>query len=128
MLIQLALGSVIYLLYLRFFIISKGSMRMLKPIFGIPIFLPALAYYLFMPDSSIFFGLLIALFIYINFFIGGDNISGKLALSFILFVPAVSIFLFAPMYKVLFASIWIVACIVFLFVMIIFLLSRIGKN
>lgn len=114
MLIQLALGSVIYLLYLRFFIISKGSMRMLKPIFGIPIFLPALAYYLFMPDSSIFFGLLIALFIYINFFIGGDNISGKLALSFILFVPAVSIFLFAPMYKVLFASIWIVACIVFL--------------
>ena len=123
MLIQLALGSVIYLLYLRFFIISKGSMRMLKPIFGIPIFLPALAYYLFMPDSSIFFGLLIALFIYINFFIGGD-INGKLALSFILFVPAVSIFLFAPMYKVLFASIWIVACIVFFFVMIMIALKN----
>ena len=123
MLIQLALGSAIYLLYLRFFMICKTSMGMLKPIFGLPIFLPALAYYLFMPGSSIFFGLLIALFIYIIFFIGGD-INGKLFLSFPLFVPAVLIFLFAPMYKVLFASIWIIISIIFFLIMIMIALKN----
>ena len=123
MLIQLGLGSIVYILYLRFFMIFKDSVRMLKPIIGLPIFLPALAYYLFIPGSNIFFSLLIALFIYLIFFIGGD-INAKLFLSIPFFGPAILIFLFAPIYKTLFASFWIIACVIFFFVMIMIALKN----
>jgi hypothetical protein len=117
--LQLILGSIGYILYLGFFLsfISKILTGLLKLVFSLPIFLPAVVCYLFAPMGNLFFGSLTAILLYLAFFTSRESIQ-KLFLSIPFFGPAILIYLFAPVYKILFSCLWIIVCTILFFMMI----------
>ena len=115
---QPVLASLIYILYLGFFVnFIFGRSVWLKLIFGLPVFIPVIACYLFAPTGNLMLGLFTAIFLFIVFFTRGNPMR-KLFLSTPLFGPALLIFLFAPIYKTLFASFWIISYFILFFTMI----------